>query len=62
MLSYDASTDKTGTRLLASGTNIDPSSLALSVGASDVNARPRNIEGSTVFWTQGGAPISATLN
>lgn len=55
-------TGKTGTRLLASGTNIDPSSLALSVGASGVNARPRTIEGSTLFWTQGGASASALLN
>jgi hypothetical protein len=55
-------TDKTGTRLLASGTNIDPSSLALSVGASGVNARPRTIEGSTLFWTQGGVSVSAVLN
>lgn len=55
-------TDKTGTRLLASGTNIDPSSLALSVGASGVNARPRIIEGSTLFWTQGGVPFSTTIS
>jgi hypothetical protein len=55
-------TDKTGTRLLASGTNIDPSSLALSVGASGVNARPRTIEGSTLYWTQSGKPESAVLN
>ena len=55
-------TDKTGTRLLASGTNIDPSSLALSVGASGVNARPRTIEGSTLYWTQGGVSASALLN
>jgi hypothetical protein len=55
-------TDKTGTRLLASGTNIDPSSLALSVGASGVNAKPRTIEGSTLFWTQGGLSASTLLN
>ncbi len=55
-------TDETSTRLLASGTNIDPSSLALSVGASGVNASPRTIEGSTVFWSQGGVSASAVLN
>jgi hypothetical protein len=55
-------TDKAGTRLLASGTNIDPSSLALSVGGSGINAKPRTIEGSTLFWTQGGKPASAVLN
>jgi hypothetical protein len=55
-------TDNTGTRLLASGTNIDPSSLALSVGASGVNSKPRTIEGSTIYWTQGGKSESAPLN
>lgn len=54
-------TDKAGTRLLASGTNIDPSSLALAVGAAGVNSRPRTIEGSTLFWAQGGKPFSTTL-
>jgi hypothetical protein len=34
-------------RLLASGTNIDPSSLALA--------------GSTLYWMQGGKPTSASL-
>jgi hypothetical protein len=40
--------DKSGTRLLASGLNLSPSSLALA--------------GSTLYWTQGGKPFSATLN
>lgn len=40
--------DKSGSRLLASGTAIDPSSLALA--------------GSTLYWTQGGRPFSAFLN
>ena len=40
--------DKTGSRQLASGTEIAPKSLALS--------------GSTLYWTQGGKPMSATLN
>lgn len=39
--------DKTGSRLLASGGDIDPSSLALA--------------GSTLYWTQGGQPFSAQL-
>lgn len=40
--------DKTGNRLLASGAEIDPQSLALA--------------GSTLYWTQGEKPMSATLN
>lgn len=40
--------NKTGSRLLASGTDVDPSSLALA--------------GSTLYWTQGGKPASAVLN
>jgi hypothetical protein len=55
-------TDKTGTRLLASGTNIDPSSLALSVGSVDVGGYSRTIVGSTLYWAQGGKPFSASLS
>ena len=40
--------DKTGERVLAVGSDIDPHSLALA--------------GSTLYWTQGGKPMSATLN
>jgi hypothetical protein len=40
--------DKTGSRVLAAGTNIDPHSLALA--------------GSTLYWTQGGKPETAVLN
>jgi hypothetical protein len=40
--------DGTGGRVLASGSDIDPSSLALA--------------GSTLYWTQGGKPASAVLN
>ena len=40
--------DKTGSRTVASGPEIAPSSLAL--------------VGSTLYWTQGGKPMSATLN
>jgi hypothetical protein len=39
--------DRTGSRILASGTDIDPHSLALA--------------GSTLYWTQGGKPFAATL-
>ena len=53
--------DKSGTRLLASGTDIDPSSLALSVGGIGVGSR-RTIVGSTLYWTQGGKQASATLD
>ena len=48
VLYYDVyASDKTGTRLLAQGFNVSPSSLALA--------------GSTMYWTQGGQPASATL-
>lgn len=40
--------DKTGNRLLASGSEIEPYSLALG--------------GSTLYWLQGGKPMSTTLN
>jgi hypothetical protein len=40
--------DKTGSRILASGTDIDSHSLALA--------------GNTLYWTQGGKPFSASLN
>ena len=40
--------DDTGNRLLSSGADIDPHSLALG--------------GSTLYWTQGGKPMSAVLN
>jgi hypothetical protein len=40
--------DKAGSRVLASNTEIAPSSLALA--------------GSTLYWTQGGKPMSAALN
>ena len=39
--------DSSGERLLASGTELAPSSLALA--------------GSTLYWTQGGRPFSAGL-
>jgi hypothetical protein len=40
--------DRTGSRVLATGSDIDPHSLALA--------------GSTLYWTQGGNPYSTTLN
>ncbi|HTD58400.1 MAG TPA: hypothetical protein VK672_05850, partial [Solirubrobacteraceae bacterium] len=40
--------DRSGLHLLSAGTNIDVTSLALG--------------GSTVYWTEGGHPMSATLN
>jgi hypothetical protein len=54
--------DKSGTRLLAAGTEIDPSSLALSVGGSNIGQGSLTAPGSTLYWTQGGKPASATLN
>jgi hypothetical protein len=40
--------DKSGTRLLASGFDVNPSSLALA--------------GDTLYWTQNGQPVSAALH
>jgi hypothetical protein len=54
--------DKAGTRLLASGTNIDPSSLALSVGDFGVSGVLRTVVGSALYWTQGGKSESASLD
>jgi hypothetical protein len=46
---YDVyASEESGTRLLASGLDVRPSSLALA--------------GSTLYWTQGGKPASAVLN
>jgi hypothetical protein len=42
------SVDKTGEHLLAASPEIDPTSLALA--------------GSTLYWMQGGKPMSATLD
>jgi hypothetical protein len=55
-------TDKSGTLLLAAGTDIDPSSLALSVGATHLGYYPDAIAGDAVYWTQGGQSFSTTLN
>lgn len=46
--------DKAGSRILAAGSNINPFSLALP--DSGRGAPPE------VYWTQGGKPMSATLN
>jgi hypothetical protein len=54
--------DRSGTRLLASGTDIDPTSLALSVVATHLGYYPDTIEGSTLYWTQGRQSFSTTLN
>jgi hypothetical protein len=40
--------DKSGNQMLAAGTDVDLHSLALT--------------GSTLYWTQGGKPISSVLN
>jgi hypothetical protein len=40
--------DKSGSRVVASGTDVDPQSLALA--------------GSTLYWTQGGKPFFTTLH
>ena len=49
LLFYDVyAADRSGTRLLAAGTDVSPSSLALG--------------GSTVYWTQSGTAHTTTLN
>jgi hypothetical protein len=40
--------DKSGSRVLATGPDVDPTSLALA--------------GSTLYWAQGDQPFSASLN
>jgi hypothetical protein len=54
--------DRSGTRLLASGTDIDPSSLALSVDATHLGDYPHTIAGSTLYWTERGQSFSTTLS
>ncbi len=54
--------DRTQTRLMASGTNVDPSSLALSVGGANIGVNSQPGAGSTLYWTQGGQAFSTTLN
>jgi hypothetical protein len=53
--------DKTGTRLLAAGNEIDPASLALSDGGVHGPAG-RPVAGTTLYWTQGGKAFSTPLN
>jgi hypothetical protein len=55
--------DASGTHLLASGIDIDPSSLSLASGAKDVDlgSSERRVDGELVYWTQAGAPRSAAL-
>lgn len=54
--------DKSGTRLVAYGTSIDPSSLALSVGGTNIGTNPQSVVGSTLYWTQDGQSFSTTLD
>lgn len=55
--------DRSGTRLLASGTDVDPGSLALSVGGTNIGMGSESVAaGSMVYWTQGGKSESAVLN
>jgi hypothetical protein len=55
--------DASSTRLLAAGTDIDPSSLALATGAIHIGYKSiQNAEGNAVYWTQAGKVFSASLN
>jgi hypothetical protein len=53
--------DSSGVRLLAAGTDVDPASLALGQGATNVGALSRSVGASLVYWTQGGKAFSAPL-
>ena len=54
--------DRSGSRLLASGTGIDPSSLALSVGGVNIGRGSGGLPGTTLYWTQAGHLFSSLLN
>jgi hypothetical protein len=54
--------DTSGVRLLASGTDIDPSSLALAVGGTGIGQGGVERPGNILFWTQGGMSASAMLH
>jgi hypothetical protein len=53
--------DSSGTRLLAAGTDIDSTSLALSVGTMNLTY-PQVVAGSTLYWTAAGKSFSAPLH
>lgn len=60
---YVEEVDKSGMKLLAAGANIDPSSLALSVGGTDVFGEILTArQGGRLYWVQGGQTFSAILN
>ncbi|HEX3519597.1 MAG TPA: hypothetical protein VHT29_11255 [Solirubrobacteraceae bacterium] len=52
--------DSSGTRLLAAGTDIDPTSLALSAGTMNLTY-PQVVAGTTVYWTEAGKASSTPL-
>jgi hypothetical protein len=55
--------DKTGMRLLAAGVDVDPGSLALSIGGTNIGMGSEAVAaGGLVYWTQGGKSFSAPLN
>jgi hypothetical protein len=56
------SVGRQGSRLLASGTDVDPASLALAVDAGGVGEARRNVRASKVYWSQGGQSFSAGLD
>jgi hypothetical protein len=53
--------DTSGVRLLASGTDIDPSSLALAVGGTGIGQGGVGRPGNTLYWTQGGTSFWTSL-
>lgn len=48
-------------RLLASGFDVDPASLALATDAGNVGPNRHRVSASRVYWTQAGQPASAEL-
>ena len=54
--------DSLGEQLLASGTDIDPSSLALSLGGTKIGMNSQSVAGNTLYWTQAGKVFSTTFD
>jgi hypothetical protein len=54
--------DRHGLRQLAGSDEIDPSSLALAAGATNVGSSSRSLAPARVYWTQGGTALSAPFS
>jgi hypothetical protein len=54
--------DRSGVRLVASGTDIEPASLALSITGGHISGELTSRQGHILYWTQGGQRLSTLLN